>query len=210
LCSIYRYVGRSVWKKYWSKKVIVRIDSINFLFLIFSFCWAKLNHRTLPSPPPQSWKWLSAACAQNLLHALILSCSSSWDSDQFTSVILKMLIFKCNIHTTVIYIQLQFTGFAQRQGKCLLLLNWRIWTYVLLDFVAVTTTSFCLFHKKMKVMATTSFCFKMNQLDRVKKAFAMARCSYMHCRVARFFLVQNAKTGKNIPIGHKIFPMVVK
>jgi hypothetical protein len=38
-----------------------------------------------------------------------------------------------------------------------------------------------------------------------------------HNRVARFFLVQNTKTGKtytklpqNIPNGHKIFPMAVK
>jgi hypothetical protein len=29
-------------------------------------------------------------------------------------------------------------------------------------------------------------------------------------RVARFFLVQNTKTWKNIPHDHKIFPMAVK
>jgi hypothetical protein len=29
-------------------------------------------------------------------------------------------------------------------------------------------------------------------------------------RVARFFLVQNTKTGKNIPIDEKIYQMIIK
>jgi hypothetical protein len=29
-------------------------------------------------------------------------------------------------------------------------------------------------------------------------------------RVARFFFLQHTKTGKNIPMGHKIFPIAVK
>jgi hypothetical protein len=33
---------------------------------------------------------------------------------------------------------------------------------------------------------------------------------HARARVARFFLVQNTKVGKNIPNGHKIFPMAVK
>jgi hypothetical protein len=34
-----------------------------------------------------------------------------------------------------------------------------------------------------------------------------AACGHIRTRVARFFLVQNTKTGKNIPNDHKIYHM---
>jgi nuclear pore complex protein Nup62 len=70
------------------------------------FCWAKLNHRTFLSTPSPNlemivsrmrvWKILSQSRA-------IYKCN------------LRVLFYSCNL-------QLQFTSFAQPQGKCLLLL----------------------------------------------------------------------------------------
>jgi hypothetical protein len=44
-----------------------------------------------------------------------------------------------------------------------------------------------------------------------KKWFRQISIPMLHmCRVARFFLVQHTKTGKNMPINHKIYQVATK
>jgi hypothetical protein len=66
------------------------------------------------------------------------------------------------------------------------------------------------FGKIYSVIAATDNLLPMGLSQAYAKVWEVKQLLIAQSRVARFFLVQNTKTGKNIPNFHKLYQMSIK